>query len=221
MFTGIIEEIGIVKEFKKGKSDALVIVECQKILEGTKIGDSISINGVCQTVTALDKTSFSAQISSETLAVTTFSSLKAGEQVNLERALTLSARLGGHIVTGHIDSIAKIIKIEKKSDFYNLKLAVEKEFIKYIAKKGSVAINGISLTIAEVFSNEFEVAIIPHTFENTNLKALKVGSFVNIEFDILAKYVEKILLTGNNNFGTSVGTTSNVDENFLKENGFF
>lgn len=212
MFTGIIEEIGIVKEFKTSADNALIVVECKKVLEDTKLGDSIAINGVCQTVTALSENSFSAEVSSKTISVTTFSTLKSGERVNLERALTISSRLGGHMVTGHIDGKAKIIKIEKKSNFYNLKLEIEKEFIKYIAKKGSVTINGISLTIAESISNTFEIAIIPHTFENTNLSVLKEGAFVNIEFDVLAKYVEKILLTDNNK--------SNINENFLKENGF-
>lgn len=213
MFTGIIEEIGIVKEFKKGASDALITVECKKILKDMKIGDSISINGVCQTVTEFDNQSFSAQISSETLDVTNFSALKTGSRVNLERALTLSQRLGGHIVSGHVDGLAKVKSVQKLSDFYNLKFEVEKDLTKYIAKKGSVALNGISLTVANIESREFEVAIIPHTFENTVLKDLKQGDFVNIEVDVLAKYVEKILSTGNNR--------SNIDENFLKENGFF
>lgn len=215
MFTGIIEEIGIVKEFKGNDKFALITVECQKVLEDTKIGDSISINGVCQTVIELDKTCFSAQISSETLDVTTLSSLKAGDKVNLERALTLSSRLGGHLVSGHVDGLAKINKIEKLADFYNLKFEIKDDLNKYIAKKGSVAINGISLTIADVSADGFDVAIIPHTFENTNLKNLKTGNFVNIETDILAKYVEKILSTDNNK------NTSKINESFLKEHGFF
>lgn len=216
MFTGIIEEIGTVKEFSKSNKNALIVVECKKVIEtennGTKIGDSIAIDGVCQTVTALDKNSFSAQVSSETLSVTTFSTLKVGTKVNLERALTLNQRLGGHIVTGHVDGIAKIQNIRQKGEFYNIKFEVEKDLVKYIVKKGSVNLNGISLTIAEIISNEFNVAVIPHTFKNTNLINLKSGDFVNIEIDILAKYVEKNLSTGNN------GT---IDENFLKENGFF
>lgn len=216
MFTGIIEEIGIVKDFKGDKKFALITVECKKVLEDTKIGDSISINGVCQTVIELGKTFFSAQVSSETLTVTILSLLKTGEAVNLERALTLSSRLGGHIVSGHVDGLAKIIKIEKLADFYNLKFEIKEDLTKYVAKKGSVTINGISLTIADVSSTEFDVAIIPHTFENTNLKNLKTGDFVNIETDILAKYVEKILSTDNNNTNTS-----KINESFLKENGFF
>lgn len=216
IFTGIIEEIGIVKEFRKSTSDALVVVECKKALEDTKIGDSIAINGVCQTVTALNSSSFTAQISSETLLVTTFSTFKTGETVNLERALTLKDRLGGHIVTGHVDGLAKVLKITKQSDFYTIEFEVSKDFTKYIAKKGSVTINGVSLTVANVVEQTFEVAIIPHTFENTNLQALRANDFVNLETDILSKYVEKILSTGDNNSNASI-----IDENFLKENGFF
>lgn len=211
MFTGIIEEIGTVKEFSKSSNSALIVVGCNKIIEDIKIGDSVAIDGVCQTVTEFSSNSFSAQVSLETLNVTTFSKLKSGDKVNLERALALSSRLGGHIVTGHVDGLAKVKSIQKLSDFYNIKFEVEKSLEKYVAKKGSVAINGISLTIADVISREFGVAVIPHTFENSNLNNLKTGDFVNLETDILAKYVEKILSTNNNG----------INENFLKENGFF
>jgi len=212
MFTGIIEEIGIVKTFSLSGKNAQIVVECKKILEDVKIGDSIAINGVCQTVTSFSTNSFTAEISSETLSVTTLSKLRNGEKVNLERALTLSSRLGGHMVSGHVDGLAKIKSIQKLAEFYNIKFEVPRDLTKYIAKKGSVTLNGISLTVADIVSNEFSVAIIPHTFENTSLSILKSGDFVNIEVDILAKYVEKILSTGNN---------GSVDENFLKENGFY
>lgn len=216
MFTGIIEKIGTVKEFLKSDKNAFITVECKEILVNAKIGDSIAIDGVCQTITTIDKNSFSAQISSETLSVTNFSRVKTDSKVNLERALTLNSRLGGHIVTGHIDGLAKVKNIQKQSEFYNIKFEIEKDLAKYIVKKGSITVNGISLTVAEIVSNEFSIAIIPHTFENTNLNCLKTGDFVNIEVDILAKYVEKILSTGNNGNYKTV-----VDENFLKENGFF
>lgn len=215
MFTGIIEEIGVVKQFNQSGNDALIVIECKKVLEDTKIGDSIAIDGVCQTVTSLSSNSFSAQVSSETLNVTAFSKLKSGQKVNLERALTLSSRLGGHIVSGHVDGLGKIQKIEKLNDFYNIKFEVEKGLTKYIANKGSITINGTSLTVATTVDKEFDVAIIPHTFQNTNLNTLKSGDYVNIETDVLAKYVEKILLTDNNS------SKKRVDEIFLKENGFF
>lgn len=216
MFTGIIEEIGTVKELKQNGSDALIVVECKKVLEDTKIGDSIAIEGVCQTVIKIGSNSFSAQVSSETLKVTTFSKLKTGSKVNLERALTLSSRLGGHIVSGHVDGLGKIRNIQKLSDFYNIKIEVEKDLTKYIAKKGSITINGISLTVADIISNEVEIALIPHTFENTSLNSIKSGDYVNVETDVLAKYIEKILSTDNNSNQKQM-----VDENFLKENGYF
>ena len=223
MFTGIIEEIGVVNEFSKSGNTALVVVECKKVLEGTNIGDSIAIDGVCQTVTKLSSNSFSAQVSGETLGVTTFSKFKRGTKVNLERALTLNGRLGGHIVTGHIDGLGKVKQIQKNqtsgNEFYNIKIEVEVgqgDLTRYIAKKGSITVNGISLTVADVVSNEVSLAIIPHTFENTGLNNLKSSDFVNIEVDILAKYVEKILSTDNNTNGHTT-----LDENFLKENGFF
>lgn len=212
MFTGIIEEIGIIQKFSKTDKHALIVVECAKVLENTQLGDSIAINGVCQTVVALNSNSFSVEVSSETLTVTTFANLKTGEKVNLERALTLQSRLGGHIVSGHVDGIAKVKNIQKEADFYNLNFEVPKDLMKYVAQKGSITINGISLTIADINSNEIKIAIIPHTFENTTLKSLKYSDFVNIETDILAKYVENFLSTNNN---------SVIDEDFLKGNGFF
>ena len=212
MFTGIIEEIGTVKEFAKSGNSALITVECNKILDNPQIGESIAIDGVCQTVTKFDKGSFSAQVSSETVNVTTFSKLKKGDKVNLERALSVNGRFGGHIVTGHIDGLAKVKNIQKLSEFYNIKFEIAQDLTKYVAKKGSVTLNGISLTVADIVGNEFSVAIIPHTFENTSLKYLQTGDFVNFEVDILAKYVEKILSTGNNRA---------IDADFLKENGFF
>jgi len=211
MFTGIVEEIGVIKSISKGSSDALIIVECKNILEDAKIGDSIAIDGVCQTVVRFDKNSFTVEVSNETLKVTNFLSLKVSDRVNLERALTLQSRIGGHVVSGHIDGLVKIKKIQKISEFYNIDFEIEKDLEKYVVKKGSVALNGISLTVADISYNTFSVAIIPHTFENTALKYLKISDFVNIEVDILAKYVEKFLSRGNN---------SGIDDNFLKENGF-
>lgn len=212
MFTGIIEETGIVKEFLKNDKNALITIECDKVLEDAKIGDSIAIDGVCQTVTKLSKNSFSAQISAETLSITTFANIKKGLKVNLERALTLNTRLGGHLVTGHIDGIGKIINIHKQNDFYNMEFEIKSDLMKYIAQKGSITINGISLTIANIDSNRIKIAVIPHTFENTTLRLLNSSDFVNIETDILAKYVENFLSTNNN---------SVINDNFLKENGFF
>ena len=214
MFTGIVEELGKIKSFETLSSGAKLNVECKNILSDIKIGDSICVNGVCQTVTEFDSSSFSAMLSDETLRITNFSDIKKGDFVNLERALTLNSRLGGHIVSGHIDSIGRLISAEKLSDFYSLKFEIPQENSKYIAYKGSVTIDGISLTVASVNENRFTVAIIPHTFENTVLKFLKEGDSVNIETDILAKYVEKLLGFGDNK------TKDAISMEFLKENGF-
>lgn len=212
MFTGIIEEIGKVKSFERCSNGALITVECQTVLNGTKIGDSISVNGVCQTVIEMDNKTFRANISDETLHVTAFTDLKSGDEVNLERALMLSSRLGGHLVSGHVDCKGKFLYSKKLSDFYDLVFDVPHEYKKYVVRKGSVAINGISLTVANVEGNVFKAAVIPHTFNNTNLKNLKSGDYVNIETDILGKYVEKFLSLNDNK--------TSISMKFLQENGF-
>lgn len=212
MFTGIVEEIGIVKFLEFKANGAKIVIGCQKVIEDVKIGDSIAIDGVCQTVIAFNFSEFSAEISDETLKVTTLGNLKSGNTVNLERALTLSSRLGGHIVSGHVDCMGKFINIEKLSDFYNLQFEIPEEQEKYVVYKGSITINGVSLTVANIVDNIVSVAIIPHTYNNTSLKDLKLGQDVNIETDILGKYVEKFLSAKDNKKGISM--------NFLQENGF-
>lgn len=196
MFTGIVEEIGKIKSFNGEK----LVVECKKVLENTQLGDSIAIDGCCQTVVDLTSNTFSTDVSPETLRI--IKGFKAGELVNLERALTPQSRMGGHIVQGHIDGVAKYLG--------KMSFEVPKELDKYIVYKGSITINGVSLTVAQNERNTFAVAIIPHTLENTNLKDLQVGDLVNIETDILGRYVEKFLSTKDNN----------LTEDFLKENGF-
>lgn len=197
MFTGIVEEIGKIKNF----GGSSLTVECKKVLDGTKIGDSISINGCCETVVSVNSDSFTVNISDETFSITNFKHIKTGDFVNLERALTPSTRMGGHIVQGHIDGVAKYLGDYK----------FEVDNSKYIVYKGSITINGVSLTVASLEGNVFSVAVIPHTLENTNLKNLKIGDLVNIETDILGRYIEKFLSTHDN---------SKIDERFLVENGF-
>ncbi len=214
MFTGIIEELGKIKSFERFSNGAELTVECKDILSDIKIGDSICVNGVCQTVTEFNSTSFSVMLSDETLNVTNFSDTKQGDYVNLERALALNSRLGGHIVSGHIDCTGRLISLKKLSNFYNLEFEIPQENSKYVVYKGSVTIDGISLTVAEVNENRLTVAIIPHTYENTVLKYLKTGDSVNIETDILAKYVEKLLGFKDNK------TKDTINMEFLKENGF-
>lgn len=196
MFTGIVEETGLIKSFDGKK----LVVECAKVLENTQIGDSIAIDGCCQTVTLMTPNSFQTDVSTETLRIT--KGFKAGERVNLERALTPQTRMGGHIVQGHVDGAAKYLG--------DMTFAVSTELGRYIVYKGSITVNGVSLTVSKNQNNTFSVAIIPHTLKNTNLKDLKAGDLVNIETDILGRYVEKFLSTKNNN----------ITEDFLKENGF-
>lgn len=196
MFTGIVEEIGLIKSFDNHK----LIVECSKVLDGTQIGDSIAIDGCCQTVVSMTTNTFSANVSDETIKIT--KGFKTGTRVNLERALTPSTRMGGHIVQGHVDSVGKYLG--------NMEFEVSDS--KYIVYKGSITVNGVSLTVSKLKENIFSIAVIPHTLENTNLKDLKIGDNVNIETDILGRYVEKFLSSQNN--------VSKINENFLKENGF-
>ncbi len=211
MFTGLIEEVGYIERIARSDKNASVTIRCKDILEDAKIGDSIAVNGICQTIVRLGKNSFDTELSFETLSVTNFSQAKSSDRVNLERAMCIDKRFGGHIVNGHIDGIAKVLGIKQSNNFYNISIQLDKELKKYTVQKGSIAINGISLTIAKSLSDMIELAIIPHTFENTNLADLKNGDYVNIEVDIFAKYVENFLSTNNN---------KTLDEDFLKENGF-
>lgn len=208
MFTGIIEETGKILTI----TEKIVVIEADVVLKDTKIGDSIAVNGVCLTVTDLKNNSFSADISPETYKITALKELKTNSIVNLERAMAADGRFGGHIVSGHVDSIAKIISIEKQSEFYNIKIELNDSSSKYVVKKGSITIDGISLTVAEIQNNIISIAIIPHTYENTNLKTHQKDDLVNIEVDIFAKYIEKFLSTGDNR--------SRIDMEFLQRNGF-
>ena len=208
MFTGIVEEIGHINSVNNDS----ISVSCKKILEDINIGDSIAVDGVCLTVTSYNATSFNADVSYETMRVTKLGDLQINDSVNLERAMLATSRFGGHIVSGHVDCVGKIIDINKNGNFYELNVSIPDGNSQYFIKKGSITIDGISLTIYDLTENSIKVAVIPHTFENTNLKTLKANSFVNIEFDILGKYVEKKLLMNDNK--------SNITENFLKENGF-
>lgn len=208
MFTGIVEEIGKILFVTKNR----ITVEAKTVTEDAKIGDSIAVNGVCLTVTAINSNGFDADVSPETFRVTNLGKLKNGSLVNLERAMPMNGRFGGHIVSGHVDGIGKICLLQKDNEFYNLVIELDKKESKYVVKKGSITVSGISLTVAEIDGNIVRVAIIPHTFENTSLKTLKTGDYVNIETDIISKYVEKFLSTRDNSTGISM--------EFLRENGF-
>lgn len=212
MFTGLIQEVGTVEIIKKSNASIILTVKADKVLNEVRIGDSIAINGACQTVIELNDSTFSVFVSAETLSVTTFSKFKVGSVVNLERTLRLSDRLDGHMVSGHVDGIAKLCAKNKVGDAYEFIFEAENRLCNQIVKKGSVTIDGISLTVADITDKLFKIAVIPHTYENTNLCTLTIGDNVNIETDIIAKYVEKYLSSNDNR--------SNIDMNFLERNGF-
>jgi riboflavin synthase len=199
MFTGLIEEIGHIRSINRLGNSIKFEIESKKILNDLKIDDSVAINGVCLTVTDLKQNSFIADAVDETLRKTTFSRYKINQSVNLERALMLSSRLGGHIVLGHIDTIGKILEIQNESLGILFKVSFPAEFNKFVVKVGSICIDGVSLTISDLFNNSFRTSVIPHTFNNTIFREYKIGTVVNLEFDILGKYIEK-LTTGKSDF---------------------
>ncbi len=199
MFTGLIEETGRIKSIRPEGGGYRIVVSATKITSDLNVDDSVAVNGVCQTVVACDSHSFEAVAVEETLRKTTLNRLRAGDSVNLERALRLSDRLGGHFVQGHIDCIGRIHSIVKERTAVNLWVSFPNEFSKYIVNTGSICVNGVSLTSARVEGNRFMVAVIPHTWENTTFKTAKVGDAVNLEFDIIGKYLEKLVFENQKN----------------------
>ena len=193
MFTGIIEEVGHVKSLHRGAKSFTLEVEAEKVLEGTLVGDSIATNGVCLTVTSLTGHGFTADVMPETVSRTALSELVSGSPVNLERALSLQTRLGGHIVSGHIDGTGRIADRRQDDTALWLTIECDSKLLRYIIEKGSVTLQGVSLTVARVDARSFAVSLIPHTQAATTLHQAKVGDLVNIENDIIAKYVEKLL----------------------------
>lgn len=214
MFTGIVEEIGKIEKTTPIAGGMAIKIKAEKILEDVAVNDSVCIDGVCLTVTNTDKKSFWADAVGATLEKTTFNKVKANALVNLERSVRLSDRLGGHLVQGHVNGIGTITEIQNLGENYLVKILIPEDLERYLIKEGSIAINGISLTIADLKRNEISISIIPHTWQNTNLKFKKVNDKVNIEIDILAKYVEKLLTRGNNS------SDKNITESWLKELGY-
>lgn len=199
MFTGIIEEVGHVKSLHRGAKSFTLEVEAEKVLEGTLVGDSIATNGVCLTVTSLTGHGFTADVMPETVSRTALGELESGSPVNLERALSLQTRLGGHIVSGHIDGTGRIADRRQDDTALWLTIECDSKLLRYIIEKGSVTLQGVSLTVARVDARSFAVSLIPHTQAATTLHRAKVGDLVNIENDIIAKYVEKLLGKGPDN----------------------
>ena len=194
MFTGIIQSKGSIKEIFSSSDGARLKINTNALdLSDTNVGDSIAVDGVCLTVTELTESSFTADVSNETLTCTTFSALKQGKNVNLERSLRVNQGIDGHLVSGHVDGIGAVNSIDKDGDSVRIKIEVQGDIIKYIAKKGSICINGVSLTVNSVENNFFDVNIVPHTLSATTLGDLSLQSNVNIEIDQIARYVERLL----------------------------
>lgn len=212
MFTGIIEEVGTVKSIVRSSNSAVFTINAKLVTSDIKLGDSIAVNGLCLTVIDYGKTEFSADIMPESLRRSSLGSLKNGSKVNLERAMPAVGRFGGHIVSGHIDGTGRISKIRRESNAVWYTVEADKSILKYIVTKGSVALDGISLTIAEVTANNFSVSVIPHTAENTILPTKNTGDFVNIENDCIGKYIEKLISTG--------GERQGITHEYLTKFGF-
>ena len=193
MFTGIIEELGRVESLEQSLSGARLCVAASVVTSDIHNGDSIAVNGVCLTAVDVSTTSFAADVSPETLERTTLGQLNAGSPVNLERAVTPATRLGGHIVQGHVDGRGSFVSAVQTGDFWTVRIGFPPEMAKYLVYKGSVAVEGISLTIASLAKSHFDIAVIPKTLEMTNLSTLKPDAAVNLEADVIAKYVERMM----------------------------
>ncbi len=218
LFTGIVEEIGKIKKIDKGTSSCRLSIEADKVLSGSNIGDSIAVNGVCLTVTEMTGNLFMADIMPETLRRSNLGNLSSGSYVNLERAMAANGRFGGHIVSGHIDGTGSIREFKREDNAVWVTVDCDSRLLKYIIEKGSITIDGISLTVAFVDNTCFKVSIIPHTAGETTLLKHHKGDIVNLENDIIGKYVEKLLSFRTDDL--QLEKQSGIDMNFLAENGF-
>lgn len=221
MFTGIIEEIGHVERVIKGTKSTKLQMKAGITLEDTRVGDSICTSGVCLTVTRLDQGSFEADVMAETMRRSKLGELTVGSRVNLERAMQLGGRLGGHMVSGHIDGMGRIQAIAREDNAVWLTVSAEAPLLRYIVEKGSVAIDGVSLTVAVVDHTKFKVSVIPHTGRETTLLHQKIGDAVNLECDVIGKYVEKLLYREfPDQRKLPDGNGELISEAFLRSNGF-
>ncbi len=214
MFTGIIEDKGVVEMVKPGEKSATLTIRSEEIVADLKVGDSVAVNGVCLTVTTFDKSRFTVDAVPETMSRSNLGMLKAGSRVNLERALQVGGRMGGHMVSGHVDAKGEIRKIENDENAVWFTIGIDTEQIRYLIPKGSVAVNGISLTVVDVKEDSFTISVIPHSLSETTLNEMKIGDKVNIEVDMTAKYIERFLV-----FRES-GEKEKVSMDYLKKNGF-
>jgi len=217
MFTGLIEEVGVITSVTRKGNSAQITVKAGRILQDTKLGDSISTNGVCLTVTEKTSNTFTVDVMPETMNRTNLKNFKYGSKVNLERALRVGDRLDGHMVSGHVDGLGKIANYLKEDNAVWITVEADKSLLKYIIEKGSIAIDGTSLTVAYVDDRSFKVSIIPHTGEATTLLDKKIGDHVNLECDMVGKYIEKFIKYEEDK---SEESNSNLNEDFLRQNGF-
>jgi riboflavin synthase len=220
MFTGIIEEMGTVSSIAEGSLSAVITIQASKVLEGSQTGDSIAVNGVCLTVTSIHGSFFTADVMAETLRRSSLGSLSKGSHVNLERAMPMNGRFGGHIVSGHIDGTGTVVSKVKEDNAVWVKINASQDILKYIVLKGSVAIDGTSLTVAGLDDSTFSVSVIPHTASETILLQKSTGDIVNLENDIIGKYIERLLSFQNNNDYRDTGSSPALTVDFLLENGF-
>lgn len=216
MFTGIIEEIGKVKNIKHQSASSIITIEAKEVTKGTKLGDSIAVNGVCLTVVKISENLFDADIMAETLRHSNLKTIQKNDCVNLERAISPLGRFGGHIVAGHVDDLGVITNFQKEDNAIWVTIECDPSLLKYIVYKGSVALDGISLTVANVTNKNFSVSVIPHTKQETTLLKKSIGEKINIECDVIGKYVEKILFFNKENQPAE----SKINMSFLSENGF-
>lgn len=235
MFTGLIEETGTVRRAERAGRSLRLTVGARRVLEGVQVGDSIAVNGVCLTVVAFDSASFTADVMPETYSVTSLRSLAPGDRVNLERTMALGDRFGGHIVQGHVDGTGTVVAAERDEIAVRLTVGCGAEVLRYLVPRGSVAVDGVSLTVVDVGADRFTVSLIPHTFAVTALGARRPGDLVNLEADVLAKYVERLLTgpaapggggggpgagPGSGPASRARGPSPGITEAFLKEHGF-
>lgn len=218
MFTGIIEEIGQIVSIKRGTVSAVLTIQASVVLEGTKVGDSIAVNGICFTVTGMTENTFTADVMAETLRKSSLGELSGGAYVNLERAMAADGRFGGHIVSGHIDGTGEIVSKKQEENAVWIEIKTPPDLLRYIVKEGSIAIDGISLTVAKLKESSFFVSLIPHTGGQTTLLQKKQGEHVNLENDIVGKYVERFLSVPAPDVGKQ--ESRHMDLSFLAEHGF-
>lgn len=212
MFTGIVEEIGVIQRIQKGAKSSILTIKGNIIFDDLRLGDSVAVSGVCLTASSYSKDTFTADIMHETLNRSSLSNLKMGSHVNLERAMQANGRFGGHMVSGHIDGTGTIVKIKKDDNAVWYTIKANDQILKFIVEKGSIAVDGISLTVAEVTSQSFSVSIIPHTIKATILSEKFVGDHVNLENDIVGKYIHKLISYGQGH--------NSITNEFLREFGY-